>query len=506
MLTIPPIKPPTYIIYKESGFVKAVDGQTGRVKKKDVDARTVIQWALDNLPSEGGKVFVKGGEYIINSPILIQGKNNVVFEGEGWRSTKLVTSGPDTTCIKIGERANAALESRNIVVKGFFIDGSSQTTETTTPETVDRRFGIEIASRSGIDTDCLITENYIYNTGSDGIYAYYARRNMIINNIIEAVRGYWGGWHGHGSGNYALIMGNIIFNCNCSGIRHGAVIANNYLYDNGLSGATDGREAQIVGSRDAVIVGNYVDYYYRARLGIKTWDDHNVIVGNRVSLSIATTSGYTGHVIIGNTIYRATGGAAINLSRTNGAVVAYNTLYQIAGAHGIQLLGCQRCVVKGNVLQDIGYSANNTYDGIRLEASGSTNCLYNIIVNNQIFSGQTNKPRYGIVEADANQDYNIIANNIVTDCATQAILKQGVNSLVKNNVGYVTENSGIATGTGAQQAIPHGCSFTPTKAQVILSNIDDGANPYLSADPDATNIYVTAVNGKTYRWEVKMNP
>jgi len=70
----------------------------------------------------------------------------------------------------------------------------------------------------------------------------------------------------------------------------------------------------------------------------------------------------------------------------------------------------------------------------------------------------------------------------------------------------ITENSGTATGTGAQQSIAHGCGFTPTKAQVIVSNIDDGANPYLSADPDATNIYVTAVSGKQYRWEVKMVP
>jgi hypothetical protein len=78
--------------------------------------------------------------------------------------------------------------------------------------------------------------------------------------------------------------------------------------------------------------------------------------------------------------------------------------------------------------------------------------------------------------------------------------------IAKGNTGYVTENSGTAVGTGSQQTIAHGCNFTPSKAQVIVSNIDNGANPYLSADPDATNIYVTAVNGKAYRWEVKMYP
>ena len=89
-----------------------------------------------------------------------------------------------------------------------------------------------------------------------------------------------------------------------------------------------------------------------------------------------------------------------------------------------------------------------------------------------------------------------------------ANIKNGTfsNCVWKNNIGFITENSGTAVGTGSQQSIAHGCSFTPTKAQVIVSNIDDGANPYLSANPDATNIYVTAANGKTFRWEVKYNP
>jgi len=71
-------------------------------------------------------------------------------------------------------------------------------------------------------------------------------------------------------------------------------------------------------------------------------------------------------------------------------------------------------------------------------------------------------------------------------------------------LGY--RNSGMETGTGAQQTIAHGCAFTPTEANVILTNIDNGANPYLSAPPDATNIYVTAASGLRYRWEVKITP
>lgn len=67
-----------------------------------------------------------------------------------------------------------------------------------------------------------------------------------------------------------------------------------------------------------------------------------------------------------------------------------------------------------------------------------------------------------------------------------------------NLTGYKTRNSGTSTGTGAQQTIAHGLQPTPNR--VILSNEDDGANPYQSAAADGTNIYITAVNGKKYQW------
>ncbi len=423
----------TYLVEKEGTNIYVNDKEGNKVYET-IDAPTAINWALNNLPTVGGKVLVKAGTYTISSPILIQGKNNVVLEGEGWKSTKLVTSGADTICIKIGDRADANKACKDIIVRGFYIDGSSQTTETTIPETVDRRFGIEIAG--GESKRILIEENYVYNTGSDGIYMYVSPKCVVRKNIVEGVRGYWAGIHNHlggeatAVGNEYAVVDNIVFNCNCSGIRHGVIIANNQLFDNGLSGATDGREAQIVGGAGNIIIGNHINYYYRARVGIKTFNERNIVVGNTVACGIYV-DGYSRHIVANNGIIR---GAGIRLYQTTGTRVCGNTFHQINEAHGILLQGSSRCVIDGNILADIGYSANNTYDAIRLEASGANNCLRNVIAHNQIYSGQANLPRYGIVEADANQDYNIIANNIVTNCATQAILRQGVNSIEDNNI------------------------------------------------------------------------
>lgn len=68
---------------------------------------------------------------------------------------------------------------------------------------------------------------------------------------------------------------------------------------------------------------------------------------------------------------------------------------------------------------------------------------------------------------------------------------------------FVTENQGHSTGTGAQQTIAHGLSFTPTYDQVVLSERSTGgALPRQSAVPDATNIYITATLNKDYIWRV----
>jgi hypothetical protein len=66
--------------------------------------------------------------------------------------------------------------------------------------------------------------------------------------------------------------------------------------------------------------------------------------------------------------------------------------------------------------------------------------------------------------------------------------------------GFVTEKSGASLGTGSQQTIAHGLAFTPTAQQIGLFSGSAIANPYHSAAPDATNIYVTAGIGQAWYW------
>jgi len=162
------------------------------------------------------------------------------------------------------------------------------------------------------------------------------------------------------------------------------------------------------------------------------------------------------------------------------------------GNHGINLYNSDN-----DIIDAIAYNndqANATKMGIY-----GYDCLH-VTIHGRIFDNQGIKTQDRPIVSLGSSDYWIIEGCDLTDGGADVLSLVGSNNIVRNNIGYVTENSGTATGTGAQQTIPHGLSFTPTKGDIILWNIDDGANPYHSAAPDATNIYITAVNGKDWGW------
>ena len=439
------------------------------------DAATVINSAINALTA-GGKIFVMAGSYTISSVILIQGKNGIILEGEGWRSTKLVVSGADTICIKIGHRTDANLTSKDIIVRGFYIDGSSQTTETTTPESVDRRFGIEVASPAQQTEGVIIEENYLYNTGSDSIYGYNAGDCTVRNNIVEATRGYWAAIHSHtvsGSNPYAYdpwkIIGNHLIGpmTTHNVIRHGKFIGYNSFYN------CNNSEGVLMDSRGSIVVGNYFRSAATSFRGVVSWEGRSIIIGNTFwvesSLNEAIYISQQNNVaIIGNIISEWTGTSIpIHLDRANGCLVLANQIVNSAG-WGIDLEGSSRNVVADNVLKNIGTGTNNTCDAIRLRAYGTTYSTRNIIEDNQIFSDASNLPRYGINEADTNEDYNIIFGNVIANVATAAINKQGVNTICKFNPGYPTET---LLKTGLAPTIGTGDTYGPATTVTSLSGI-----------------------------------
>lgn len=172
----------------------------------------------------------------------------------------------------------------------------------------------------------------------------------------------------------------------------------------------------------------------------------------------------------------------VSLSSFNGNHAIGNT------AAGFYLAGCSYCTFASD------HSRNNTGVGFRL-LNDSEGVPAGSIGNS--FSACRAANNSVDLSEEGLSDHNIYKGGHVETVATV-----GAGTRVDNNVpaAYRTENHGMSTGTGAQQTIAHGLSFTPTADQIILWDIETGAAPYHSAPPDATNIYVTATINQDWGW------
>lgn len=137
--------------------------------------------------------------------------------------------------------------------------------------------------------------------------------------------------------------------------------------------------------------------------------------------------------------------------------IVTNNLVYLNLQIGIRLSGA-RCQITGNHVRDCGQhhilnitgdnniisnnvidantgsdtlDTSNTYAGIRLQSTA----LRNVVVNNRILkSSGTDVFDYGIEEAAAADNSNIIMGNIITDTGTAAILTNGAASDVSHNI------------------------------------------------------------------------
>jgi len=104
------------------------------------------------------------------------------------------------------------------------------------------------------------------------------------------------------------------------------------------------------------------------------------------------------------------------------------------GIHGRGVVGS---VFKPAVIVNSSQGTANTYDDIYFESYSGRHCCGNIISSHIIYDPKrplTTRQRYGVREADANQDYNIVHDSIVAGQQTGRISLQGANSLNSDNI------------------------------------------------------------------------
>jgi parallel beta-helix repeat protein len=121
------------------------------------------------------------------------------------------------------------------------------------------------------------------------------------------------------------------------------------------------------------------------------------------------------------------------------------------------VLGYNRNIVKGNII--IGTSTTRWVDGIQITYAANNIVEGNIIVYATDGIDLTNSANYN----------NQVFNNQLISCTTA--IRRTTGNFIKNNVGFITENSGTAT-IANNGYIAHGLASTPTKILLTANSTE----------------------------------
>jgi len=223
------------------------------------------------------------------------------------------------------------------------------------------------------------------------------------------------------------------------------------IWDNGWHGSYIGVTIEKVRGHPNYAIWLEGDRNFLSHITLYSVDYGIYLKGNRNFISsFSIFNSYRAVTIVGN--YNVLADGIIHGPANDGIV--------IQGATGNLLTGLK--------IYMAGWQTNNTYDAINIQSYGTTPSRKNIIIGNHIFSDYTNLPKYCVEEVDPNQDYNIILYNVFEGWASGAVRKQGLNTVVRGNIGYVTENSGVATisAGSTRVTVSHGLANAPSKVLI----------------------------------------
>jgi len=277
-----------YRFYTEN-FVVATDG-TG-----DFDD---IQTAIDALPAEGGKIFIKKGTYTLTSELGI-GDSDIILEGEGYSTFIYRSCG-------VGQNTIAATSQSRLVIRNLRISSGSHGNciHLTTCSFCliqdcyfDTEVGVRLYGCSYITVDSCYFGTSVHTCvetwggdgpAAEGIHCEYL---SILNNYSDSSDGYFCALHFTDN---SVIRGNYVFGITHSGMKIGEtgpthfylcvrnMITNNYIYTTGTGGTAailmNNGANNIISSNVLWAPGGYG--YSQANLAACT---DNLLHGNQIS-------------------------------------------------------------------------------------------------------------------------------------------------------------------------------------------------------------------------------
>jgi parallel beta-helix repeat protein len=436
-----------------------------------------ILGAMADLGTGGGLVYLPSGLYNVR-PVTIS-TNNIRLMGSGFGTQLVANAATYTQNTSAMFLLNGTL---GVTISDMALDGSGTNT----------CFGVNATNGSDPILSRLRLTNWL---GTDTQRA----RGITIKQNPNTGPPFFEG---------------LILNCVFSGNQIGAVVhrtrfmiigcrADNHPFD-GIY--IDGNQAQ--GS----VIGNV--FYSNARTGINAVFSERCTLADNTSYQDATgiqLYSATRMVVKGNTINEALASGILLNSSTKYSTVANNWIYKQAasGQSGIVLYnGCLYNSVQGNVCaqnaqngiwiynssnenlvaDNVCFNNSATNPGYAGIALASTN---NVVRGNRCFDDQpTPTQAYGIMEVSP-ADANLITGNKLTQNGTGALLVIGPTTVVRQNLGYTTENQGSATipAGSTSVTVPHGLAKAPSVV-TLGPRASQVSSAYVSSR-DATNITIS---------------
>jgi len=247
--------------------------------------------------------------------------------------------------------------------------------------------------------------------------------------------------------------------------RFGVVFTNSYIeayrnipylfYFENLSGRNvisncllDGASAYAIRAGiSSIVKGNRIT---NSRGGVDIGWHFNIVTDNIISVDDVGVRGSGGHSLVVVNNYIANSNVGIYFDWGSYYSVIANNVIRDVRTRGIFVYHSEHVKIANN---QIHVEVTAAQDAIRIRDPG-----YNIVMGNTVRGNLTNS----IVEEDS--DYNTIVNNIVE----MPMIIVGTNTVVRNNRGFVTERSGVATIPAGSNntTVNHGLVCIPSKVLI----------------------------------------
>jgi len=459
--------PPSQLVFKLADLTYRKSGlpeTAGQIAGGLTNAMTVLQDAVNTLPADGGKVFIKKAEYRIPGILQIKNKSNITFEGD-YPILKAAVS--DGIALLVGDHLSTSKLGENVLIRGIIFHGGAP----------------DIAKAAGLDIsayDNVIVEKCVFTGCDAGAFrstvwseGEYRKKNIVLKDSYFY-------------GNPARHLPPVVL----GGIDGGAILNCYFTGASGVSTYIDFSFGEMNNSliRDFILANNrFIGAYGSSCVigGFQRVEDVYIVdnvfrdcpkIANAVSPSVAAGVSLLQHrlhivgnkVINSNQLLAVYRGASISDSiiADNIADTLSGTFMSFRGDRGIIARNWARNVryigivvygsynkILDNYLEDCALAGNWVY--YFLEAGSLRN---DVIGNTARCTGSATT--YAFREWDATADYNLfMLNRIEGAFLSPAIYKRGANSKVHRNFGYDTENFkstgvSVTVGTGGVYGSP----------------------------------------------------